>query len=95
MTNHHGHTPGAAAPKMIINESYHRLMNGDVVNWNELRNAMVQAKKYGCATSTDVDAVEDQSMTSERLAVIATCVDGKHTGDVGRHPDKQHKSRDI
>ena len=66
MTSHHGHTQGAAGSKMIINESYHRLMKGDVVNWNELRNAIVQAKKYGCATSTDADAVEDQSMTPGR-----------------------------
>jgi len=43
VTNHHRHTPGAAAPKTIINESYHRLKNGGDVNWNELRNAIVQA----------------------------------------------------
>lgn len=95
MTDHHGHTPNAAGPKMIINESYHRLMKGDDVNWNELRNAIAQARKYGCATSSDAADVENQSIKAERLAVIATCVDGKFTGDVGRHPDKQHKSRDI
>ncbi|MGV7183814.1 hypothetical protein [Xanthomonas axonopodis] len=95
MTDHHGHTPGAAGPKMIINESYHRFKNGGDINWNELRNAIVQAKKFGCATSTDADAVKDKTITAERLAVIATCVDGKFTGDEGRHPDRQHKSRDM
>lgn len=95
MTDQHGHTPNAAAPKVIINDAYHKLKNSQDIDWNALRKALIQARKYGCSNSSDAKAVEARTITDKRLGKIATCVDGKFTGEPGRHPDDQKQQRKI
>ncbi len=89
MTNHNGQVPGAAAPSMIITEAYRSSKDSEFIDWAAVRNAMVQAKKYGCATATDVDAAKSGDVSTKRLGEIATCLDGVFNGAAGRHPDDQ------
>ncbi|HGM5880469.1 TPA: hypothetical protein ACKP5P_000537 [Stenotrophomonas maltophilia] len=74
---------------MIITQAYWRSKNSEFIDWAAVRNAMVQAKKYGCATSTDIDAAKDGGVSTKRLGEIAACLDGVFNGAVGRHPDDQ------
>lgn len=95
MTNNNGHAPGAAGPRIIITEAYWKSNNSESIDWPAVRNAMVQAKKYGCATATDVGAAKNGDVSTKRVGEIAACLDGAFSGAVGRHPDEQGRGTRV